>query len=257
MAETPRMQSRNGGRGNSRSVSAQKWGALIGGSALAIYGISRKSTLGMALAAGGGTLALMSTNRKPSHPRPSAWTSLLINCTPEQAYRFWRDLENLPRFMKRLESVTVSDNTHSRWTALGPMGKRIHWDAEITGEAENEYIAWRSLPGSDIHVDGRVEFKTAPAGRGTLVSARMEFRPAMGKSSAMAKFFSKGANFTMRQEMRRLEALIETGEIPTTEGQSHGPRDFVTGVMRVADPTRPIRPETSLNEAPNATRRSA
>lgn len=257
MAETPRMHSRNAGRGNSRSMSPQKWGALIGGSALAIFGITRKSALGVALAAGGGTLALMSANRKPSHPKPSPWSTLLINCTPEQAYRFWRDFENLPRFMRRLESVTVSDNTHSRWTALGPMGRRISWDAEITDENENEFIAWRSLPSSDIHVDGRVEFKAAPAGRGTLVSARMEFRPAIGKSNAIARFFSKGASFTMRQEMRRLEALIETGEIPTTEGQSHGPRDFVTGVIRVADPTEPIRPETSLSEAFTARRRSA
>jgi len=137
------------------------------------------------------------------------------------------------------------------------MGKRIQWDAEITEERENEFIAWRSLPNSDIHVDGRVEFKTAPAGRGTLVSSRMEFRPAMGKSNVLARFFSKGANFTMRQEMRRLEALIETGEIPTTEGQPHGPRDFVTGAMRVADPTRPIRPESSLSELFTARRRSA
>jgi hypothetical protein len=64
----------------------------------------------------------------------------------------------------------------------------------------------------------------------------------------LAKFLNKGANFAIRQDLRRLEALIETGEIPTTEGQSHGPRDFVTGVMRVADPTRPIRPESNLKD---------
>jgi uncharacterized membrane protein len=159
--------------------------------------------------------------------------------------------------MNRLESVNSLDERRSRWIALGPAGKQIRWDAEITGERENEYIAWRSLPGSDIRVDGRVEFREAPAGRGTIIVARIEYSPALGTSSTLAKFLNKGANFIMRQDLRRLEALMETGEIPTTEGQSHGPRDFVTGVMRVADPTRPIRPQSNLTEVFAARRRMA
>lgn len=159
--------------------------------------------------------------------------------------------------MNRLESVTVLDDRRSRWVALGPMGRPIHWDAEITGERENEYIAWSSLPGSDIHVDGRVEFREAPAGRGTLISARLEFRASPGMNVPLAKFLSKGANFALRQELRRLEALMEAGEIPTTEGQSHGPRDRATAAMRLADPTRPIRPGTNLKDALAARRRIA
>lgn len=150
--------------------------------------------------------------------------------------------------MNRLENVTVLDNRHSRWTALGPLGREIRWDAEITDERENEYIAWHSLPGSDVEMNGRVEFKEAPAGRGTLIRARLEFSPPPGMSTAFAKFLSKGANFAMRQDLRRLEALMETGEIPTTEGQPHGPRDVVTGVLRVADPSQPIRPGSNLKD---------
>jgi uncharacterized membrane protein len=230
-------------------MSTRQWGAVIGGGALAIYGITRRSPLGVALAAGGGTLALIGVNRKQSQNKPSTWTSLLVNCTPEEAYRFWRDFENLPRFMNRLQTVTVKDDRHSRWVALGPMGQPIRWDAEITDERENEYIAWRSLPGSDLQVDGRVEFRLAPAGRGTLIKAKIEFGALDGAENAFAKFFTRGANFAMRQDLRRLEALMETGEIPTTEGQPHGPRDFVTGVLRVADPNRPIQPGSDLKDA--------
>lgn len=248
MILTPSIPFGDARRGKHRSVAAQKWGALIGGSALAIYGITRRSPLGVALAAGGGTIAYLGVNQKSRPSQSSTWTSLLINCTPEEAYRFWRDFENLPRFMNRLETVTVLDDRRSRWVALGPLNRRIKWDTEITGERENEYISWSSLPGSDIQVDGRVEFREAPAGRGTLISAHLEFRPIQGTAGTLAKFLNKGANFAIRQDLRRLEALIETGEIPTTEGQSHGPRDFVTGVMRVADPTRPIRPESNLKD---------
>lgn len=248
MILTPSIPFGDARRGKHRSVAAQKWGALIGGSALAIYGITRRSPLGVALAAGGGTIAYLGVNQKSRPSQSSTWTSLLINCTPEEAYRFWRDFENLPRFMNRLETVTVLDDRRSRWVALGPLNRRIKWDTEITGERENEYISWSSLPGSDIQVDGRVEFREAPASRGTLISVHLEFRPIQGTAGTLAKFLNKGANFAMRQDLRRLEALIETGEIPTTEGQSHGPRDFVTGVMRVADPTRPIRPESNLKD---------
>ena len=254
MVEVARTRIGDVERGSCRAADAQRWGALLAGSALALYGITRRSSLGVALAAGGGAIALLGSTQKSSSHSASAWTSLLINCSPQEAYKFWRDLESLPRFMNRLHSVTVLDNRHSRWVAIGPMGREIRWDAEITDERENEYIAWRSLPGSDVEVDGRVEFREAPTNRGTLISARMRFHAVAGTSSGLANALNKAASFAMRQDLRRLEALMETGEIPTTEGQSHGPRDFITGVARVADPTRPIRPGSQLKEV-FATRR--
>ncbi len=257
MAETPRNYSKNGGSGRRRSMSTQKWGAVIGGGALAIYGITRRSALGAALAAGGGTLALVGATRKSSQAKPSTWTSLLVNTTPQEAYRFWRDLENLPRFMNRLQSITVLDDQRSRWIAIGPMGRPIQWDAQITDQRENEFIAWRSLPGSDLEVNGWVEFKEAPAGRGTLITARLEFGATSGIDGAIAKFFNKGSNFAIRQDLRRLEALMETGEIPTIEGQSHGPRDMMTGVLRAVDPNRPVPRGSGLRDAFAARRRIA
>lgn len=256
MAENPRICISDVERRKSRSMSPQRWGALIGGSALAIYGVSRRSPLGIALVASGGTIAFLATKQQ-AFPESAAWVSVLVNCTPQDAYRFWRDFENLPRFMNRLESVTVLDNSRSRWTALGPAGRPIVWEAEITEERENESIAWRSLPDSDIEVNGRVEFREAPAGRGTMISARIEYSPILGASPTVANFLNKAVNFVMRQDLRRLEALMEAGEIPTIEGQAHGPRDLVTGVMRLADPTRPLRPGSSLKDTFAARRRIA
>jgi uncharacterized membrane protein len=256
MAEMARTHMTNPGRGRSRSMSPQRWGALIGGGALAIYGITRRSPLGIALAATGGSLALLAANRKAS-PQSSASASILINCTPEEAYRFWRDFENLPRIMNRLESVSKLSDGRSRWVAAGPGGKEIRWDAEITSERENEHIAWHSVPESEIQVNGRVDFRQAPAGRGTIIDARIEYSALPGAGNTLANFLNRGASFILRQDLRRLEALLETGEIPTIEGQPHGPRDFVTTVMRVADPTRPIPPGSSLKNVIAERRRMA
>lgn len=249
MAENKGIRIADGGRRKGRqSMSPQRWAAVIGGGALAAYGIAQRSALGAALATSGGAIAIFAGIRKPDAQADSTWTSLLINCTPEEAYRFWRDVENLPRFMNRIHSVTKTGEQTWRWTALGPMGREIRWDAQITDDRENESIAWRSLPGSDVQVDGRVEFREAPSGRGTIVSALIQYGSAPALSAVPAKFLRRGANFAMRQDMRRLEALIEAGEIPTTEGQPHGPRDTVTGVMRMIDPTRPVSSESSLKE---------
>jgi hypothetical protein len=71
----------------------------------------------------------------------------------------------------------------------------------------------------------------------------------------LAKLLGKDPNFMMRQDLRRLKALIETGEIPTVEGQSHGPRSGVAAVARVVNPDDPIRGDARLTEVLEARRR--
>jgi len=74
---------------------------------------------------------------------------------------------------------------------------------------------------------------------------------------ALVKILGKDPNFLMRQDLRRLKALIETGEIPTIEGQSHGPRSAVAAVARMVDPDRPIRGDVEISELFRAKRRVA
>ena len=244
--------------GHTRAVAAQRWSALIGGSALALLGLSRRSGYGVALAVAGGALAYAGGRREKFPAVLHSESSVLVNCSPEQAFQFWRNFENLPIFMRNLESVNVDQNGHFNWIAIGPMGTRIAWDAQITDERPNELIEWSSLPGSSLKVDGSVEFQPAPANRGTIARAMMHYRvPAGSVGRMLAKTIGKYPNFLMRQDLRRFKALVETGEIPTTEGQSHGPRSAAVAVLRLADPDRPIRRPASFSEIFNALRRIA
>ena len=59
-------------------------------------------------------------------------------------------LENLPRVMRHLESVTVLDDRRSRWTARAPAGTTVEWVAVIHNEIEDELLAWKSEPGASI-----------------------------------------------------------------------------------------------------------
>jgi uncharacterized membrane protein len=149
--------------------------------------------------------------------------AVTINRSPEELYRFWRDLQNLPRFMKHLKSVRDMGNRRSHWVAKAPAGRTVEWDAEITDDRPNELITWRSLEGSDVDNVGSVRFERAPGGRGSVVRVEMRYRPPAGAlGAAVAKLLGENPEWLVKDNLRRFKQVMETGEIITTEGQPAG-----------------------------------
>ena len=258
MSEAARIHLRNAPGRRHRTANALRWSALITGGALTLIGLSKRSKSGVAIATAGGLLSYAGAKAGARQRELIARSSILLNCTPEEAYQFWSKFENLPLFMRHLESVTLLSDSRSRWTAIGPLGKRISWDAEIAFDRKDDVIAWRSLPNSEIYVDGIVKFRNAPANRGTIITVVVVYQPPAGAiGNALSKLLGKDPSFMMRQDLRRLKALIETGEIPTVEGQSHGPRSNVAAVARVINPDDPIKGEGKLTDIARARRRAS
>src|SRR5690606_6743942 len=83
--------------------------------------------------------------------------SVTINRPVGEVYRFWRDFENLPKFMRHLESVATREAGISHWVAKGPGGMKVEWDARIINEVDNKVIGWQSLEGSMIATAGSVQ----------------------------------------------------------------------------------------------------
>lgn len=256
MSEAARIHLRNAQGRHHRRATAFRWSALVTGGALTLIGLSKRSKSGVAIATAGGLLSYAGAKVGTKRRELIARSSILLNCTPEQAYQFWSNLENLPLFMRHLESVTHLGESRSRWIAIGPLGKRVIWDAEIAFDRKDDVIAWRSLPDSEIYVDGIVKFRNAPGNRGTVITAVVVYQPPGGAlGGALAKVLGKDPSFMMRQDLRRLKALIEAGEIPTVEGQSHGPRSGVAAAARILNPDDPIRGERNLADIAQARRR--
>lgn len=164
--------------------------------------------------------------------------AVTVNRPKEELYQMWRDFENLPRFMKHLESVSVEDADSGRthWVAKGPLDRRVEWDSEVIEERENELLVWKSLPGSTVESMGRVEFLEAPGGRGTIVHVSMEYNPPAGSlGAAFAKLFGREPGQQINTDLRRFKQIMEAGEIATVKGQSSGRRD--------ADQSAPTRPK--------------
>jgi uncharacterized membrane protein len=140
--------------------------------------------------------------------------SITVRRPVEEVYKFWRDFENLPRFMRHLESVEVLDDRRSHWRAKAPAGATVEWDAETTEDRPNELIAWRSVEGADVYNAGTVTFMPAPGDRGTEVRVELEYKPPLGKlGSKVAMLWREEPGQQVQDSLRNLKQVLEAGEI--------------------------------------------
>lgn len=211
---------------------AENWLALGAGALLLLFGASRRSLTGGCLAVASTPLLyrgltgqwppflddyLPADDTKAAlggargiHVRESIRLELPIG----DVYRFWRRLENLPRFMAHLDRVTETSDRHSHWTASGPAKLLVEWDAEIINEVENKVLSWRSLPGSDVVTAGSVNFDAVRGGRSTQVTVHLQYAPPAGKAGALvAWLFGREPSQTVREDLRRLKQILEAGEL--------------------------------------------
>jgi uncharacterized membrane protein len=139
-------------------------------------------------------------------------------------YTFWRKLENLPRFMHGLDSVS-EEGTRSHWVGHLQFGLRPQWDAEILEDLPGKLLSWRSLPGAGLHNAGIVVFDECgveAAGRGTVVRVILELMPPGTMGRAVGKALRSATEQQVREDLRRFKCLMEAGEVPSTAGQPAG-----------------------------------
>ena len=211
----------------------ERWASLIGGGAMVLMGLKQGSLRGALTALAGGGLLYQGVTKQSTIQKAQeaiginqvikVEKTVTINKSADELYRFWHDFENLPRFMKHLKGVKVSDNKRSHWIANAPLGSSVEWDADILEDRENEFISWASVEGADVDNSGFVRFSKAPGDRGTEVKVVIEYNPPGGVlASAIAKLFGEEPEQQIGDDLRRFKMLMEAGEIATTEGQSKG-----------------------------------
>ncbi len=151
--------------------------------------------------------------------------SITVNRPVDEVYAFWRDFQNLPRFMTQLEEVKPVGDGRWHWVAKGPLDRKIEWDTQIVEERPNQLIAWRSLPGSDIDVAATVRFTPAPGGRGTEVWVELDYSPPGGAVVAkLAKLLPENPERQLQDNLRAFKQVMETGEIVWSEATVAGGR---------------------------------
>jgi uncharacterized membrane protein len=214
----------------------ERLATALGGGALIGAGLARPTPAHFALAGLGSMLVARAavghsylydqigfSTADPESQAVEIVQSVTVMRPREEVYAFWRDLENLPRFMAHIASVETLSEGRSRWVAAGPgLAPDLEWEAEIVQENPGRVLAWQSLPESDIDHSGHVRFIDAPHG-GTEVHARIAYRPPAGTvGAAVARALDPILGQLIKEDIRRFKHLAEAGEIPTIDGQSSG-----------------------------------
>jgi uncharacterized membrane protein len=157
-----------------------------------------------------------------------------VNRSPAEVYQYWRNFENLPNFMRHLESVNRIDDNRWHWKAKAPLGMTVEWDAELTSDVENQRLGWASIEGSDIPNSGTVEFRST-TDRGTEVIVTLVYEAPGGKIGEWAAWaLGEEPNLQISEDLRRFRSIMETGSIITTEGQPSGRAEAPKPLARAA-----------------------
>jgi uncharacterized membrane protein len=214
----------------------ERYGSIVGGAALLATGLSRRGLSGLLLAGAGGLFIMRgvaghcrlyhsigistAASQRPGVPDRTGHkidTTILIARPPEEVFRFWRNLENLPEFMESLESVRLRDDRRSHWVVKGPGGQRLEWDAEIVNEHPGEMISWQTLPGADVQSAGTVRFAPAEQGKSTVLRVVLEFHPPGGAlGTQIARAFWKDPAGQLDRDLARLKEILENRPVSAT-----------------------------------------
>jgi len=212
--------------------------AGLAGGALLGLGVNRKAPGALACSLAGGSLILravsgycpayqaLGVDRSHDHTPAMAVPAqhgfkfdgeVKVHREPEEVYKFWRQLENLPQVFEHLDQVAQVDERYSRWRAKGPLGVEVEWEAEIFNEKPYEMFAWRSLKGSELDTAGSVHFRRAVAKTGTIVRLSLKYNPPGGKLGAkIAELFGEDFEAETAAGLQKLKQILEAHEKSAT-----------------------------------------
>jgi len=164
-------------------------------------------------------LAPLGIRVNPHPPRGTGGETIVVTDTVtigaprDQVYAFWRQLENVPRFMRHIESVQVFDARHSHWRARAPGDRIVEWDSEIVEDIPGALLRWRSMPGAAVANFGVVHFLDSP--QGTAVHIEYQYVPPAGSfSAAVARVTGEEPRRQTAEGLRNLKLLVEAGAAP-------------------------------------------
>lgn len=154
--------------------------------------------------------------------------SILVGASPTAVYEAMQDIELLDAAAGSRIGVTSGGPDRLRWDIEGPTGRSIEWEPRIV-EAEADQLEWRESEGT---FDPSVSIRFLPAAedRGTEVHMTVDMDiPGGTLGPQLFAGFTPVSEATVGQFLRRFKSLVETGEVPSLEGNpsGRGRGDFV------------------------------
>lgn len=153
-----------------------------------------------------------------------------VEAPVQKVYEYWKNLENLPQFMKNIEEVrqTGPDTTH--WVVKGPLGYRAEFDARTTQNEPNEAIGWNTEDG-DVQTSGQVRFREISPNR-TRVEVQMNYWDTPGGAlGEAASRITSGPKAIMEQDLKNFKDIIEGKATPEEVQQRPAAADVHSGAI--------------------------
>ncbi len=125
---------------------------------------------------------------------------------PEEVYNFCQNKQNVEKVLKDLPL-----NLDNFLELVLESSRKI--------DPDQYEIEWRNKPQSKFEGTLTFHILSAPANRGTHLTAIADFEK--------INFKTHGPSTLIEIFLRRMKALMETGEIPTTKGQTSGRKEHL------------------------------
>lgn len=136
--------------------------------------------------------------------------SMIVNKPRYEVYAYWRQLTNLPLFLKHLESVQPVNELHSIWKINGPIGiGTIEWESAIVKDEPGALLSWSSVPGASLENAGKITFEDAGEQQ-TQLDIIISYRPPMGELGAgVARLFTPLFETMIEKDVNSFKEYIE------------------------------------------------
>lgn len=191
------------------------------GGTLLFLGLKRRGRLGVAASAIGTGLLARGLANRPARQLTGIGAgrravdyrkTITIDAPVDEVFDAWSRVENFPRILSHIREVRDIGNGRTRWTASGPAGVPVSWDAVVTQEVPGEVLAWRSEPGSMIDNAGIIRFEPVGDGDATRVDIHLSYNPPAGAvGDVVASLLGADPKSAMDEDLVRFQSVLEQG----------------------------------------------
>ncbi len=158
--------------------------------------------------------------------------SIEVEAPVSKVYEYWRNLENLPAFMKNIEEVrsTGPDTTH--WVVKGPLGYKVEFDARTTRDEIDSAIGWNAVGVGEAAMPGfggEARFEELAPGR-TRVEVTVDLADGGGPegsgSGSGADAPSPDPEEVLGADLERFAEIVEGSDPVAWAGRERSRRAF-------------------------------
>ncbi|MEH0939049.1 SRPBCC family protein [Micromonospora psammae] len=201
---------------------------------------TRWALLGVTTVTAVGVGRLVARRRRRHQPdRRNGWyvvrRGITVDRPMDAVIGFWTDRERLDRALA--EWATLEQLGENRWrcVASDPVGGGTEWRAEITVDGPGR-LSWRVTDGP-VPQEGHVDLTSAPQDRGTEIRAELRYRGGgpLRRALGLARGRGDGPDLALRDALRRIKSLIESGQVIDTR---HDPSGRTAAQEKATDPVR-------------------